>query len=96
MVAGEFDARWVEAVQRAGLDVIGECPTLDAGLVLLRRALRLPRGSAFLLFALGRSAGWIAHAMEQYASSQVIRPRALYSGVDSRIKIDGPPASARK
>lgn len=89
LVAEAFDARWVDAVQRAGLDVAGEFPTVDVGLVLLRRALRLPRGSAFLLFALGRSAGWIAHAMEQYASSQVIRPRALYSGVDSRIKIDG-------
>ena len=88
LITETLDARWVEAVQRAGLDVIGEFPTVDVGLVLLRRALRLPRGSAFLLFALGRSAGWIAHAMEQYASPHVIRPRALYSGVDSRIKID--------
>jgi citrate synthase len=26
-------------------------------------------------FALGRTAGWIAHAIEQYESDQVIRPR---------------------
>jgi citrate synthase len=73
-------AAWTHAVQRAGADLLGALPTIDVGLVLLRRALRLPRGSAFLLFAVGRSAGWIAHAMEQYASPQVIRPRALYSG----------------
>jgi citrate synthase len=73
-------AEWVQAIDHVGADLLGEFPTVDAGLVLLRRALRLPRGSAFLLFALGRSAGWIAHAMEQSASSEVIRPRALYSG----------------
>jgi citrate synthase len=73
-------AAWARAIQRVGPDLVGELPSLDVGLVLLRRALQLPRGSAFLLFGLGRSAGWIAHAMEQYASSQLIRPRALYSG----------------
>jgi citrate synthase len=74
-------ARWARAIERVGANLLGgELPTLDVGLVLLRRALQLPRGSAFLLFAVGRSAGWIAHAMEQYASPQVIRPRALYSG----------------
>jgi citrate synthase len=73
-------ARWARAIERVGADLLGERPTLDVGLVLLRRALQLPRGSAFLLFTVGRSAGWIAHAMEQYAWPQVIRPRALYSG----------------
>jgi citrate synthase len=73
-------AAWALAIQRAGADLLDDCPTIDAGLVLVRRALRLPRGSAFLLFAVGRSAGWIAHAMEQYASPEVIRPRALYAG----------------
>jgi citrate synthase len=55
-------------------------PNLDFGLVLLRRALGLPRGAALALFALGRSAGWIAHALEQYETAQLIRPRALYAG----------------
>jgi citrate synthase len=73
-------AAWAGAIERVGSDLLCEFPTLDVGLVLLRRALQLPRGAAFLLFAVGRSAGWIAHAMEQYASSQLIRPRALYSG----------------
>lgn len=68
------------AVERAGTRLLGEHPNLDYGLVVLRRALGLPRGAALLLFALGRSAGWIAHAMEQYASDALIRPRATYVG----------------
>ena len=71
---------WARALNQAGSEVVGGFPTVDVGLVLLRGALHLPRGSAFLLFAIGRSAGWIAHAMEQYASPQIIRPRAQYSG----------------
>ncbi len=73
-------ARWVDAVDRAGADLGLDFPTLDCGLVLLRRALRLPSGAAFLLFALGRSAGWMAHAIEQYAAPGLIRPRAVYAG----------------
>jgi citrate synthase len=34
-----------------------------------------------MLFAIGRSVGWIGHAMEQYATGQLIRPRARYVGV---------------
>jgi citrate synthase len=58
----------------------GEHPTLDFGLVVLARALRLPEGAALSMFALGRTIGWIAHAIEQYATAQLIRPRARYVG----------------
>jgi citrate synthase len=47
---------------------------------VLTRGLDLPEGAALALFALGRTAGWIAHALEQYASDQLIRPRARYVG----------------
>ncbi|MDQ3875888.1 MAG: hypothetical protein M3322_10165, partial [Actinomycetota bacterium] len=40
----------------------------------------LPRDGAFVLFALGRSAGWIAHALEAAAGGTLIRPRARYVG----------------
>jgi citrate synthase len=43
--------------------------------------LRLPAGSALTVFALGRTIGWIGHAIEQYATDQLIRPRAKYVGV---------------
>jgi citrate synthase len=58
----------------------GAHPTLDVGLVALARALRLPADAPIILFALGRTIGWIGHALEQYASGQLIRPRARYVG----------------
>lgn len=58
----------------------GEDPSVDFALVALRRALRLPEGAAFGLFALGRTMGWIAHALEQRIHGQLIRPRAVYVG----------------
>jgi citrate synthase len=32
------------------------------------------------LFAISRTAGWIAHALEQQTEDKVIRPRARYTG----------------
>ena len=61
--------------------LIGQRPSLDFALVAVRRHLNLPVGAAFGLFALGRTIGWIAHAMEQRESTQLIRPRAAYVGV---------------
>jgi len=62
------------------LDLIGERPTVDFGLVTLGRSLGLPPGGAVALFALGRTVGWIGHAIEQYQSDALIRPRARYVG----------------
>ncbi|HEY0466929.1 MAG TPA: citrate/2-methylcitrate synthase, partial [Polyangiaceae bacterium] len=55
-------------------------PTLDAGLVTLCHCLELPAGSAASIFAIGRSAGWVAHALEQRAAGYLLRPRARYVG----------------
>ena len=55
-------------------------PTIDLALAALARRARLPRDAAFALFALGRSAGWIAHALEAAAAGTIIRPRAHYVG----------------
>ena len=59
----------------------GLAPSVDFALVALRRHLQLPAGSAFGLFALGRCAGWLAQALEQRATRQIIRPRAAYTGL---------------
>jgi citrate synthase len=53
---------------------------IDLVLTTLVRVLGLPEGSAMALFALGRVAGWIGHAIEQYELDQLIRPRARYVG----------------
>lgn len=60
--------------------LLGQHPTLDFGLVTLCQTLGLPAGTAITLFALGRTVGWIGHALEQYARDELIRPRARYIG----------------
>lgn len=55
-------------------------PNIDLALVTLCNAMDLGRGSALTLFALGRTVGWIGHALEQYETDQMIRPRARYTG----------------
>lgn len=61
-------------------ELTGQPPALDFALVALRRTLGAPEGAAFTVFALARTAGWIAHALEQRADGQLIRPRAAYVG----------------
>lgn len=72
--------RRAEALVAAVRDIDGRAPTLDVGLVALERALALPAGAALALFAVGRSAGWVAHALEQAEEGGMIRPRARYVG----------------
>lgn len=69
-----------QAIADAILKLTGQHPTIDFSLISLTRALKLPDSTALALFALGRSAGWIGHILEQYASGEMIRPRARYVG----------------
>jgi citrate synthase len=79
--AGSAEYRFVTACVDAAENILGEHPNLDFGLAAVSRVLRLPPGSPLMLFAVGRSVGWIGHAIEQYATGQLIRPRAKYVGV---------------
>ncbi len=58
-------------------------PNIDLGLIALTEALGLPAREAPGLIAVGRAAGWVAHALEQYASGELIRPRARFTGPSS-------------
>ena len=60
---------------------VGLQPNVDFALTALAWALELPPGAPLALFALGRAAGWMGQAIEQYRSGQLIRPRARYVGV---------------
>jgi len=64
----------VAAMARAGQPA----PTLDMGLIALCQALELPEGAPAAVFAIGRTAGWVAHALEQRAQGYLLRPRARY------------------
>jgi citrate synthase len=70
----------IRSVARAGSELLHDHPNLDFGLAAVTRAYGLPERAPVLMFALGRTAGWIAHAIEEYASDQLIRPRARYTG----------------
>jgi citrate synthase len=61
-------------------DVIGERPNIDFALAALAAAHRLPHDAPLTLFALARSVGWLAHALEQQRTGRLIRPRARYVG----------------
>jgi citrate synthase len=69
-----------QAASEAATQLINDYPTIDFGLVILARALGLPRGAPLALFGIGRTIGWIGHAMEQYQLDRMIRPRARYTG----------------
>ena len=51
-------------------------------------ALGIPPDFCTSIFAVGRVAGWCAHALEQYADNRLIRPRADYIGAAPRPLVD--------
>lgn len=69
-----------QALIAAAHALIDERPTIDFALAVLAQALAAPGGTALALFALGRTVGWLAHAIEEYTLGRLIRPRATYSG----------------
>jgi citrate synthase len=68
------------ALARAAEEILGLAPNVDFVLAALVARFELSRGAPFRLFALARSAGWLAHAVEQQAMGGLIRPRARYIG----------------
>jgi citrate synthase len=75
------DYGFVREFAEAATSTTGEHPNVDFALAAVARVLKLPPASPLILFALGRSVGWIGHAIEQYATGQLIRPRAKYVGI---------------
>ena len=55
-------------------------PNLDVALAGVCGALDLPIGMGPAIFAIGRSAGWVAHVLEQQRSGLLLRPRARFVG----------------
>lgn len=65
--------------QEAGA-ALEEYPNVDFGLATLAQVFALSPDKAVALFALGRTMGWIGHAIEEYQHDRLIRPRANYTG----------------
>jgi citrate synthase len=70
----------VAAAAVAAMELTGQSPNVDFALGAATVALGVPPGAALGLFLVARSVGWIAHAIEQYESGVLIRPRARYTG----------------
>ncbi|WP_332860221.1 citrate synthase family protein [Janthinobacterium svalbardensis] len=68
------------AVCAAAGELLDARPNADLALAAMELAFDWPEGAGMVVFALARSAGWIAHAAEQAASAALIRPRARYIG----------------
>lgn len=68
--------RLIDAVQ----DNCGREPSLDLALAAIASLYELGADAALSLFAAGRMAGWLAHALEQQDVGGLIRPRANYAG----------------
>lgn len=79
------EQRFIVNVGAAAGALIHEKPNVDFALAAVAHVLRLPAGSPLMLFAIGRTIGWIGHAIEQYATDHLIRPRAKYVGVAPAI-----------
>ena len=76
-----------EAVEQAALDLLKrkkpdrELETnVEFYTALLLEALGFPRDAFTCVFAMGRVAGWIAHAREQAIGGRLIRPKSVYVG----------------
>jgi len=76
-----------EAVETAALEVLRERKparslqtNVELYTALLLEALALPPSVFTCVFAMGRVAGWIAHAREQLAGGRLIRPQSRYVG----------------
>jgi citrate synthase len=55
-------------------------PNIDLALGAMARVAGMVRGAGEAMFATGRSAGWLAHALEEYERNIPIRPRGVYTG----------------
>jgi citrate synthase len=80
------------ALWRATQDVLdvmagagGPHPNVDFALGVLAESGRMVRGAGEAVFAVARSAGWIAHGLEEYQHRLRYRIRATYTGPDLEV-----------
>jgi citrate synthase len=84
-VARSADRRVIEAVIAASASNDVTSPNADFALGALAFVAGMPVGATEAIFSLARTAGWIAHALEEYGEVPLrFRARAIYVGDDSR------------
>ncbi|MFA5938804.1 MAG: citrate synthase family protein [Sinimarinibacterium sp.] len=85
----------VRALIDAASEATGKAPSTDFALAALADVYELGIDAGLILFAAGRVAGWLAHALEQQASGGLIRPRASYVGLPPASVAPAPQAKRR-
>ena len=73
----------IAGIAEAVEGVTGLAPNLDFALVAMARTLGLPGDAPFVIMMAARTAGWLAHALEQRAMNVQLRPRAQYAAGDA-------------
>ncbi|HUG82972.1 MAG TPA: citrate/2-methylcitrate synthase, partial [Euzebya sp.] len=68
--------RLLRRLERRGLPP----PNIDLALAAVGVVAGMRPGAGEAIFVVARTAGWIAHAVEEYDDDHLIRPRALYTG----------------
>lgn len=67
-------------------------PNIEFALAVLTSAAGMIPGAGEAIFAVARTAGWLAHALEEYDRATPIRPRAVYTGPPLPAAVPGPDA----
>jgi len=67
------------AIAEAGKRAL-PAPNVDFALAALATVAEMIPGAGEVVFAVARAAGWLAHALEEYARNTPIRPRGRYIG----------------
>lgn len=78
----------LDALLHAAEHTSGQRPNIDLMLAAICHLDTLPATPALVMFAAGRLAGWLAHALEQQAEGKLIRPRARYVGVGVELGLE--------
>jgi citrate synthase len=89
-------ARTLEQVAAERLGPKGIYPNVDFYSGLVYRKLGIPRDLFTPIFAIARTAGWLAHWREQLGANRIYRPTQIYTGNGVRqwLPLEGRPASA--
>lgn len=77
-------ARELERCAEARLAPKGVFPNVDFYSGLLYEALGIPRDQFTPIFAISRTAGWLAHWKEQISQNRIFRPTQVYTGSEPR------------
>jgi len=69
-----------QRIEHTVMEAKGIYPNVDFYSATVQHALGIPPEYFTTVFAAARTAGWIAHIMEQYADNRLIRPTSRYVG----------------